>query len=88
MEDLQQRLAAVKEDLTRSLSREGAAAERIQQMESWLRELGESARRMEELERRFAVVGRISDAASGRNAQRITFQRFVLATLRRYPAVD
>jgi len=60
---------------------EGALAEKITQLDGWLRQLGENARRMENLERRFAVVGRISDAASGRNAQRITFQRFVLATL-------
>ncbi|WP_059415767.1 AAA family ATPase [Cupriavidus basilensis] len=34
-----------------------------------------------DIERRYAVLGRLSEVANGNNPRRITFQRFVLATL-------
>lgn len=81
MEELQKRFEAVAAELTRCVGLEGGLLQKIKQMNGWLAQLRKTAREIEERERRFAVVGRVADAASGRNAHRMTFQRFVLATL-------
>ena len=44
-------------------------------------ELGRLAERLRVLERRFALVGRLSEVATGKNEPKISFQRFVLAAL-------
>jgi exonuclease SbcC len=44
-------------------------------------ELDRVERKAKALERKYYVTGRIAEVANGKNAQRITFQRFVLATL-------
>jgi DNA repair protein SbcC/Rad50 len=80
VEALRTHLETIRDDLTRSMSQQGALLERIRQMNDWLRQLAELGRAIEEREHRFTVVGRIADAAAGKNAHRITFQRFVLAT--------
>jgi len=46
-----------------------------------LDQLERTAKEISLLESRYAVVGRISEVANGRNAQGITFQRFVLVAL-------
>ncbi len=51
------------------------------QMDKFLKELQKLAGEMEAQERRYAVMGRISEVANGRNAQGLTFERFVLAAL-------
>ena len=51
------------------------------QAEDWLARLGRTAVEASRLEDRYGVVGRVADAANGQNTLRMTFQRFVLATL-------
>lgn len=45
------------------------------------RKLTELAGRCREIEERYAVLGRMAEVANGTNPQRISFQRYVLATL-------
>jgi exonuclease SbcC len=81
IDELQERFKAAGAELTRCVGLEGGLIEKIKQTNGWLHRLRKTAREIEERERRFTVVGRIADTASGKNAHRITFQRFVLATL-------
>lgn len=53
----------------------------VEWRESRLVELARHAGELEALDRRYALLGRIAEVASGTNRDRTTFQRFVLAAL-------
>ncbi len=70
--------AAAVEDLVRQ------QADRARMRDSLLqcqRQLDALAAANSEIEARFAVLGRLAEVANGNNPRRMTFQRFVLATL-------
>jgi exonuclease SbcC len=60
---------------------ETALNEQIKQIKKWLKELGSIAKEFESLDKQYAVMGRIAEVANGKNPLRMTFQRFVLATM-------
>lgn len=78
---LERRLTAVKTQKEEVLQKIAVLAEQIKQLTAWLDQLEGTTQEIAALEGRYAVVGRISEVANGRNAQGITFQRFVLIAL-------
>lgn len=53
----------------------------VNQENSWLTKLQKLESSLKELEKRYAVIGRLSEVANGRNMYGLTFQRFVLGAL-------
>lgn len=57
------------------------AAGRVEATDRTLKAIAELAEAAGEVERQYAVLGRLAEVAAGNNPLRMTFQRFVLATL-------
>jgi len=55
--------------------------EQLKQIKKWSNGLKGIANDLELLDREYALMGRISEVANGKNPLKITFQRFVLATM-------
>ena len=72
---------SARSQLDAALKETAALEGRITRLTALLADHDKSARQMESLEAEYAVVGRISEVAGGRNREGITFQRFVLAAL-------
>lgn len=51
------------------------------QESEWLKKLQELEDRLEGLEKRYSILGRVSEVANGKNKYGLTFQRFVLGAL-------
>lgn len=66
------------EDAIRQRTELAAARDALLQCQALLDALAEDSR---DVEARYAVLGRLSEVANGNNPRRMTFQRFVLATL-------
>ncbi len=56
-------------------------AEQIKREKDWLASLKEIENKLQELEGRYAIVGRLAGIANGQNAYGLTLQRFVLGAL-------
>jgi DNA repair protein SbcC/Rad50 len=80
-EALEQDFRKTKEDLEAEIKHEAALGEQCKQLNGWLEGLYKAASELQSLEARYAVAGRISEVANGRNPSGMTFQRFVLAAL-------
>jgi len=78
---LERRLTAVKTQKEEVLQRIAILTEQAHQLTAWLGQLDRTAQEISALEGQYGVVGRVSEVATGRNAQGITFQRFVLIAL-------
>lgn len=64
------------------LSRElGELAQRGQELQGAIAAIGEKAGRSAELEAQYRVAGHLADLAGGKNPERMTLQRYVLAAL-------
>jgi len=74
-------LAAAKQAHEQALGEEASLPRNASRCRAGWRRSPTNAARLKALEARYAVVGRIADVANGNNARRITFQRFVLASL-------
>ncbi|MBB2919176.1 AAA family ATPase [Cupriavidus alkaliphilus] len=70
--------AATVEDLVRQQAERGRSRDALLQCQQRLHQLDQEGR---DIEARFAVLGRLAEVANGNNPRRMTFQRFVLATL-------
>lgn len=70
--------AARLEDAIRQRTELAAARDALRQCQALLDALAADTR---DVEARYAVLGRLSEVANGNNPRRMTFQRFVLATL-------
>ncbi|MBI5248616.1 MAG: SMC family ATPase, partial [Desulfomonile tiedjei] len=81
MAELQSAADQARNALESAIKEEATLVARLQQIERSRSEHAESARLLRSLEERYAVIGRISQAANGINKDGITFQRFVLAAL-------
>lgn len=81
IEALERKLSEAGETLRSAVAQQGALRAQSDQLTRWSGSLGKLAEDMEAGESRYGVVGRISEVANGRNAQGLTFQRFVLAAL-------
>ncbi len=68
-------------DLELAVGQEVTAHEAIKRDSGFLATLDQAAKELEALEQQYAVVGRISEVANGKNREGISFQRFVLASL-------
>jgi exonuclease SbcC len=78
-------LAALAQSAAKKLEeaqrREGALREKERQLTRSSDALGKIRERRDDREQRYAVTGRLADVAGGKNARRMTFQRYVLAAL-------
>ena len=63
------------------LGRQRDLAGRETQTAEWIAVLAKDAEKVAELDKQYAIVGHIADIANGNNAQKLTFQRFVLGSL-------
>ncbi|WP_432261656.1 AAA family ATPase [Cupriavidus sp. TMH.W2] len=70
--------AAAVEALVRQQAERGRSRDTLLQCRQRLHQLDAQGR---DIEARFAVLGRLAEVANGNNPRRMTFQRFVLATL-------
>ncbi|MDQ0143370.1 AAA family ATPase [Cupriavidus necator] len=70
--------AATVEALVRQQAERGRSRDALLQCQQRLQQLDHEGR---DIEARFAVLGRLAEVANGNNPRRMTFQRFVLATL-------
>jgi len=77
---LEEKAGETKAALERAVRDETTLAEQMKQIDKWLKELDNIAKELKSLDERYEVTGRLSEVANGKNSQRITFQRFVLAT--------
>jgi DNA repair protein SbcC/Rad50 len=78
---LEKHLNAVKVQKDEILKKIAILTEQVNRLTGLLDQLERTAQEIAALEGRYAVVGRIADVANSRNAQGITFQRFVLVAL-------
>lgn len=81
MEQLQAAASKAAEEFQAAVRQEAGLSERLKSLESFLDEYDKASRELEQLDRKYAVVGRISEVASGQNSERTSFHRFVLAAL-------
>ncbi|UIF89555.1 AAA family ATPase [Cupriavidus sp. UYPR2.512] len=70
--------AAAVEALVRQQAERGRSRDTLRQCQLRLQQLDAQGR---DIEARYAVLGRLAEVANGNNPRRMTFQRFVLATL-------
>lgn len=78
---LEQQATAARQALEQALAGLREAQTRLQEIGRALDALDELTRRAGELERQYSVLGRLAEVSGGDNPLRMTFQRFVLATL-------
>jgi exonuclease SbcC len=78
---LVERVSEFKAALEAEVKKRGVLQEQQRQLEAWDEALERIERDREDQEARYGAVGRIAEVANGRNPQKITFQRFVLAAL-------
>ncbi|MBN1662794.1 MAG: SMC family ATPase [Deltaproteobacteria bacterium] len=81
LEGLSARLLAVKDRLGALTAEQADRRARVKLLDAALRHIADYSARLEDLEARYAVFGRISEVAGGKNLYGMTFQRFVLAAL-------
>ncbi|HMK35205.1 MAG TPA: SMC family ATPase [Desulfomonilaceae bacterium] len=81
MDALRAVAAGTTEELQTAMRREAALSQKMKSLGYSLQEYHSTARELEQLDGKYAVVGRISEVASGQNNERISFHRFVLAAL-------
>jgi exonuclease SbcC len=81
LEALEQLAAERGRQLEAALSATQALTARVARLDELLAALAKLASEGAEIERQYAVLGRLSEVAGGSNPLRMTFQRFVLATL-------
>jgi exonuclease SbcC len=70
-----------KKSLESSIRQETTTTEKIKSVEGWLADYSQKAEQLADLEAATYIIRSISETANGQNFQRVTFQRFVLATL-------
>jgi len=81
MQSLEASAAKSKADLEKSIKELADLEARTNRIAGILAAYEEFSGKLNELEGKYAVVGRIAEVAGGRNREGITFQRFVLAAL-------
>lgn len=81
MESLEAAAASAKQDLRGAVQASESLKNSISHMQQLLVRHEELSRELAAYEEKFSIVGRISRVAAGENADRINFQRFVLAAL-------
>jgi exonuclease SbcC len=81
MERLQAEASRAAEEFQTAVRQEAALTERLKSLDACLDQYDRASKELEQLDKKYAVVGRISEVASGQNSQRTSFHRFVLAAL-------
>ena len=81
LEALQRAAGEAAQALEAALLTSRDAAARVEGADRTLEAIAELAAAAGEVERQYAVLGRLAEVAAGNNPRRMTFQRFVLATL-------
>jgi exonuclease SbcC len=81
LEKLNAALAEAENEWKQALKEGARLEEQTGRETGWLGQLAEIEGSLRELESRYAVLGRLSEVANGRNPYGLTFQRFVLGAL-------
>jgi DNA repair protein SbcC/Rad50 len=81
MESLQAAASKAAEEFQTTVRQEAAILEKLKSLESSLGDYTRESKELERLDKEYAIVGRISEVATGQNSDRISFHRFVLAAL-------
>ena len=81
LEALEAAARAAAAELEQATHAAGVLSSEFQQLEARVVELEAVAREIQTLDARYAVVGRLADVASGKNALRVSFERYVLGAL-------
>ncbi|MCX5873665.1 MAG: hypothetical protein NTY51_10620, partial [Deltaproteobacteria bacterium] len=81
IDGLANRSREVRESLEQALGRDAKLSQSIELLERDLKDCRDESQKHEALSTRYAIVGRIAEIANGQNNEKITFQRFVLASL-------
>lgn len=71
----------VKTEHEKLVREESKLNEQLKQIKKWSNELEKITNDLESIDKKYALMGRISEVANGKNPLKITFQRFVLATM-------
>ncbi len=78
---LEEEFAAVNGERERAVRLETTVRNETERIAGTLEQLDRIASRRDAVEKEYAVLGRVADAANGRNPHRLTLQRFVLRSL-------
>ncbi len=81
LEPIRAALAAAEASLEDSIAKQATLSDDVKRKKETRETLAEVGEELGESEKRYAVVGRLADVATGKNAPGIPFQRFVLAAL-------
>ena len=81
LEKLTAALTEAENDWKQALKEEAQLEEQTAREAGWLKQLAEIEGSLKELESRYAVLGRLSEVATGKHNYGLTFQRFVLGAL-------
>jgi len=79
LEMLAKDLEEVRGKLEAETSSLGSMTTRKEQLELWIKDLAEIAKKKEACDKEYGVMGRVSEVANGNNSQRMSLNRFVLA---------
>ena len=71
----------IEQQLTEFAQERGRATEQLANLVRWADDLATTSQRLEEAQQAHAAIARVAGVAAGQNASKITFQRWVLATL-------
>ncbi|MBI5571424.1 MAG: SMC family ATPase [Desulfomonile tiedjei] len=81
MDALEAAAAQAKKELEATLQEVGTLVKTLAQVQSWVAEHRSTKATLDRLEAAYAIKGALAETAAGSNPKRITFQRFVLASL-------
>lgn len=81
VETLQSAASKASQEYDRAVATDASLKERLDRLTSWHAQLTQCSKTIAKLEEEYAVVGKLADVASGKTAEGITFERFVLAAL-------
>ena len=81
MDALEAAAAQAKRELEATLQEVGTLDKTLAQVQGWVADYQSARAALEKLEAAYAIKGALAETAAGNNAKRITFQRFVLASL-------
>jgi exonuclease SbcC len=81
LESLAEQAQDAADQVERATLSSGELASDLRKLDSLATDLGAVAREMETLDARYATTGRLAEVASGKNALRVSFERYLLGAL-------
>lgn len=81
LKQLENEVDKAEKERDRAIAAESELRKQVEQEDNWLKSINNINAKLDELEKRYSVVGKLSEVANGRNPYGITFERFVLGAL-------